>query len=147
MPSDAIDHSDAALLRRCATADGTLLHPGAPAVLIDAAVLALAQAARPAAPAPRLSLASATLHACYRDTPLHSATSLPVMRSSRGPNPAHPRLRPHVSAPRVQGKPMGEVWLAPTSVDGRRFGSLFAARLPRDLELRALDLGLSLIHI
>ena len=36
---------------------------------------------------------------------------------------------------------MGEVWLAPTSVDGRRFASLFAARLPRDLELRAVDLG------
>ena len=55
MPSDAIGHSDAALLRRCATADGTLLHPGAPAVLIDAAVLALAQAAQPPAPTPRLS--------------------------------------------------------------------------------------------
>ena len=36
---------------------------------------------------------------------------------------------------------MGEVWLAPTFVDGRRFASLFAARLPRDLELRAIDLG------
>ena len=38
---------------------------------------------------------------------------------------------------------MGEVWLAPTIVDGRRFVSLFAARLPRDLELREIDLGYS----
>ena len=45
MPSDAIGHSNAALLRRCAMADGTLLHPASPAVLIDAAVLALAQVA------------------------------------------------------------------------------------------------------
>ena len=45
MPSDAIGHSDAALLRRCAMVDGTLLHPASPAVLIDAAVLALAQVA------------------------------------------------------------------------------------------------------
>ena len=45
MPSDAIGHSNAALLRRCAMADGTLLHPASPAVLIDAAVLALTQVA------------------------------------------------------------------------------------------------------
>lgn len=36
---------------------------------------------------------------------------------------------------------MGEVWLAATTVDGRRFVSLFAARLPRDLELREVELG------
>ena len=36
---------------------------------------------------------------------------------------------------------MGEVWLAATTVDGRRFVNLFAARLPRDLELREIDLG------
>ena len=100
MPSDAIGHSDAALLRRCATADGTLLHPGAPAVLIDAAVLALAQAAQPAAPTPQLSrqrnaarllsrYSTALRHTCR----LCTVREVPSLRI-RGCDPMCP---PHVS--------------------------------------------------
>eukprot|EP00908_Phaeocystis_cordata_P008464 Transcript_19140.p3 GENE.Transcript_19140~~Transcript_19140.p3 ORF type:complete len:353 (-),score=104.70 Transcript_19140:44-1102(-) len=81
MPSDAVGHSDASLIKRSAMADGTLLHPGTPAVLVDAAVLALAQ-----------------------------------------------------------GRRIGEVWLATTTVSGRTFGSLFAAHLSRDLAPSELGL-------
>ena len=43
MVSDAVNRSDVALVLRSCTRDGTLLHPGAPAVLMDGAVLARAQ--------------------------------------------------------------------------------------------------------
>ena len=82
MVSDAVNRSDVALVLRSCTRDGTLLHPGAPAVLMDGAVLA-----------------------------------------------------------KAQGRPWGELWLAPTAIGGRRHVSLFAAKVARDRTLRGDELG------
>jgi hypothetical protein len=41
----------------------------------------------------------------------------------------------------ARGRPMGEVWFAPTTVSGRRYGTLFVARVRRKLALRGADLG------
>ena len=41
----------------------------------------------------------------------------------------------------ARGRPLGDVWFGATVVSGRRFGVLFAARVPRSLRLTAADLG------
>ena len=85
-PSDAVGHSDVALIMRSAAADGTLLQPGAPAARLDSALLAAAIDAPPA------------------------------------------------------GLPKGELWTAPTVLDGRTFIVVFAARMTEGYALTATEL-------
>jgi len=89
-PSDGVHCSDAKLIMRSATADGTLLQPSTPAKKLDRAILAAALGGPAAAAA---------------------------------------------------GLPDGEVWIAPSVISGRRFVTVFTARLKSAYALSPAEMG------